>query len=209
MSFYKSVKINETTELFLWKITEDYNDLYRKVSLKDVSLARLDGMKSETHQNAFLSVRMLLQHCGYTDFDLFYDEFGKPHLQDGKHISISHALGFSAIILSNENVGIDLEQAKEKVLKIASRFMDVSHLENLTEEDQIHKATVIWGIKEAIFKLKNEKGISFPKHIFEAPFELKDKKCTAQLHFNNSVEDFDIAFDLVEDYVFVCAMKKK
>jgi hypothetical protein len=37
-------------------------------------------MKSEMHQRAF-SVRMLLQETGHTDLDLYYDEFGKPHLQ--------------------------------------------------------------------------------------------------------------------------------
>ena len=29
---------------------------------------------------------------------------------------------------------------------------------------------MIWGVKESIFKIKNEKGISFPKHIFEDKF---------------------------------------
>lgn len=54
--------------------------------------------------------------------------------------------------------------------------MDITHLDNLTVADKIKKATIIWGIKESIFKLKNEKGISFPNHIFERPFKLEDKK---------------------------------
>jgi hypothetical protein len=45
-------------------------------------------MKSELHQR-FLSVRKLLQEASYNDFDLSYDELGKPHLKDGKHISIT------------------------------------------------------------------------------------------------------------------------
>ena len=44
--------------------------------------------------------------------------------------------------------------------------MDVRHLERLSTEEQIAKATTVWGIKEAIFKIKNERGISFPYHIF-------------------------------------------
>jgi len=166
MPLFKTIDINRTTKVFLWKITEDFNELFRNVSLKDTSLARLEGMKSESHQKGFLAVRMLFQEVGYTDFDLYYDEFGKPHLKDGTHISISHSADFSAIVLSNCNIGIDLEMVKDKVLRIAPRFMDISHLENLSEEDQMRKATVVWGIKEAIFKLKNEVGISFPDHIF-------------------------------------------
>jgi phosphopantetheinyl transferase len=166
-------------------------------------------MKSEEHQKGFLAVRMLLQYLGYTDYDLTYDEAGKPHLSDGKHISISHSHEFSCICISDELIGIDLEKLKEKTLKIAPRFMEVKHLENLSVSEQIQKATVIWGIKESIFKIKNEKGISFPEHIFEDEFDLKDGKCTAKLYFNNQIEKFKVNFYQIEDYIFVCAFPKK
>jgi len=208
MPLYKTVKINDSTTLFLWKIEESFEDLFDEVALTDINYIRLNTMKSESHQKGFLSVRMLLKHCGYSDFDLFYDENGKPHLKDGKHISISHSFDFSAIAISDQIIGIDIEQCKEKVLRIAPRFMDISHLENISHQEQIQKATVIWGIKESIFKIKNEKGISFPDHIFEDEFRLNDKKCTAQLQYNNFIEDFTIDFDLVEDYAYVCAFEK-
>lgn len=207
MPLFKTIHINEDTTLYLWEITEEYNELFRAVSLKDTSLSRLEKMKSESHQKGFLSVRMLLQHCGYNDFDLVYDELGKPHLKDGKHISISHSFGFSVIALSNQNIGIDIEQVKEKVLRIAPRFMEMWHLEDLSEADQMKKATVIWGTKEAIFKVKNEVGISFPDHIFEKPFSLSDKKCKAELHFNSCVENFDIFFEEAKNYMLVCAFQ--
>ena len=209
MPFYQSIAINETTNAHFWEITEDVTSLFRAVSLKDTSLFRLESMKSEAHQCGFLAVRMLLQHLGYTDFDLTYDEFGKPHLSDGKHISISHSHEFSCICISDVVMGIDLERLKEKILKIAPRFMDVFHLENLSVEEQIQKATVIWGVKESIFKIKNEKGISFPEHIFEAEFDLKEGKCEAELHFNNQIEKFNIQFFKIEAYIFVCAFPKK
>ncbi|NJM79467.1 MAG: hypothetical protein HC854_07400 [Flavobacterium sp.] len=82
MSFYKEILINETTSIYVWKIEEDFNTLFREVKLKDSSLARLESMKSESHQKGFLAVRMLLQYIGYSDFDLFYDAFGKPNLKN-------------------------------------------------------------------------------------------------------------------------------
>ena len=205
MPLHRIIHINETTTAYFWHITEDVTSLFRAVSLKDTSLFRLEGMKSEEHQRGFLAVRMLLQHLGYTDYDLTYDEAGKPHLSDGKHISISHSHEFSCICISDEPMGIDMEKLKEKTLKIASRFMDVLHLENLSITEKIEKATVIWGIKESIFKIKNEKGISFPEHIFENPFNLKDGMCSAELHINSAIETFKIRFYKVEDYIFVGA----
>lgn len=216
MPLHQTLIINDSTTIYLWKITETFEDLFDAVALTDINYIRLNTMKSESHQKGFLSVRMLLNHCGYSDFDLFYDEFGKPHLKNGKHISISHSFDFSAIAISNENIGIDIENIKEKVLKIAPRFMDISHLENLTHEEQMRKATVIWGIKESIFKFENEIGISFLDHIFENPFDLAEKKCTAELHFNNAIQQYRIYFEEIDSndsespnqkYSLVCVLK--
>ncbi len=205
MPLLKKTALNDFIQVFVWKITESYDELFRSVALKDISLARLEKMKSEEHQRGFLSVRRLLMEAGYTDFDLYYDEFGKPHLKDGKHISISHSHDFSVIALSDKIIGIDLEKIKDKILRIAPKYMDVSHLDGLSESDRLKKATVVWGVKESVFKIKNEKGISFPQHIFESSFTLDDKKCSAELRFNNKTECFEVLFDFFVDYVLVCA----
>ena len=209
MPFYKEIFINETSAIYLWKIEEDFNTLFRKVQLKDISLARFEGMKSESHQNGFLAVRMLLQYLQYSDFDLYYDDFGKPHLKDGKQISISHSQDFSAILVSNATMGLDLEILKDKIVTIAPRFMNLKHLQNLEQENKIKKATVIWGVKESIFKIKNEKGISFPKHIFENQFDLEDQKGLAILKFNDLIEEYCFQFEFVDNYALVCAFQNK
>ena len=209
MPLYKEIILKDNAKLYLWKITEDIEELHRAVKLNNSSQNRVDSMKSVSHQKGFLAVRMLLQHIGYTDFDLYYDAFGKPHLTDGKCISISHSHTFSAIAISDQPIGLDVEQVKEKILKIASRFMDVSHLENLSEIEKRIKATVIWGIKESIFKIKNIEGISFRNHIFEEDFSFEDKKASAILKHENKEENFDILFDSLEDYIFVCAFEKQ
>jgi phosphopantetheinyl transferase len=214
MPLYKVVYLSNNSKLYLWKITEGLTELSKDVWLKDSSIARLEGMKSESHKKGFLAVRKLLHHIDYTDFDLFYDAHGKPHIKPQGcsikdiHISISHSHKFSAIAISDKNIGLDIEILKDKILKIAPRFMDILHLENLSQGDKIKKATVIWGIKESIFKIKNEVGISFTEHIFEDNFTFEDKKAIAELWFNNKKERFNIQFDSVEEYVFVCCFEK-
>lgn len=215
MPLYKVVLLSKTTKLYLWKITEDLSELRSQIRLKNSSIARLESMKSESHQKGFLAVRMLLQHNEYDDFDLYYDAFGKPHIKPqgcfvkDVEISISHSNNFSAIVISQEKVGLDIEQIKDKTVRIAPRFMDVLHLENLSMEEKIKKATIIWGTKESIFKIKNEQGISFQNHIFEEDFLLEDKKSKAILKFNNREEVFNIIFDSIEDYIYVCAFEEK
>ena len=214
MPLFKVVSLPNNTKLYLWKITENLAFFQDQITLKDSSQERVNSMKSESHQKGFLAVRMLLKHNGYSDFDLFYDQFGKPHIKPQAcgirdiEISISHSNDFSALAISDKKIGLDVEQLKDKILKIAPRFLDISHLENLSHEEKIKKATVIWGIKESIFKLKNEAGISFPNHIFEDDFIFEDKKATATLKFNNKQEIFKFEFDSIEEYIFVCAFEK-
>jgi phosphopantetheinyl transferase len=57
---------------------------------------------------------------GYNDLDLYYDELGN-RIYD-KYISISHSHHFSAIIVSNKSVGIDIELQKKN--RIADKFVD-------------------------------------------------------------------------------------
>lgn len=205
MPFYQQINVDDATNIYVWKISESLDELYRSVSLKDATLARLQGMKSESHQKGFMAVRMLLQHNGYTDFDLYYDEFGKPLLKDGKHISISHSFDFSVIVLSNKNVGIDLELRRDLVKKIAYKFAEEKFVYECqhNSEEFVRKLTIIWGVKEAVFKVRNEVGISFKDHIFVRPFEMKDKKTTALLNFNSVKREFLVYFIEIEKYTLV------
>ncbi len=167
-------------------------------------------MKSQIHQRAFLSVRKLLQEINHTDADLYYDQFGKPHLKSKKspseftEVSITHSHQFSAIIISTKKVGIDIELQREKIINIANKF-STEQLDLKVKQNYIKKLTVIWGAKEAIFKIKNEKGISFKDHIQVQPFEIEDNKTTANLNFNSKQENFKIHFQEFENYTLVYA----
>jgi phosphopantetheinyl transferase len=91
MSLYLHAHPNSHTQLLVWSIDESIAELYGNLVLTEQSQQRIQSMKSDLHQRAFLSVRQLLLQLGYTDADLYYDASGKPHLTDGKYISISHS----------------------------------------------------------------------------------------------------------------------
>jgi phosphopantetheinyl transferase len=211
MPLYKIINISPTTRILVWKITESFEELRSQVSLKEKTESRLNGMKSETHQRAFLSVRMLIQELGFTDHDLHYDEFGKPYFNCHNYISITHSHHFSAIIISEETVGIDIELQRQKILRIADKFVsekELNRLKSFDAEDFIKKLTVKWGAKEAIFKIRNEKGISFKDHIQVNPFEIDDKETIAFLEIENTKQEFSIYFEEFEGFALVYAFEK-
>lgn len=192
----------------VWDVTESLEDLFAQVILGDRSRLRLSNTKSDLHKRGFLCVRMLLQEAGYSDLELFYDEFGKPHLKDGKHISISHSHECAVIIISDRLAGIDLELRRDKILRLADRFNDNSHLDQSDIEKFIREITIIWGVKEAIFKIRNEPGISFLNDIIVAPFDLSLKTGTARLIFEGLDWEYTFYFEEPGEYTMVFAFEE-
>lgn len=211
MPLYKTIHFDALTKILVWKISESFEELLDAVRLEDGSKARLIGMKSQSHQRGFLSVRKLLQEIGYSDLDLFYDAYGKPHLNDGKHISITHSHEFSAIIVSQQTVGIDIELRRDKIRSIAHKFIDreFNYLNQSDISMYIGMLTVIWGCKEAIFKIRNESGISFKKNIEVHPFQLENNQAVALLNMIQVKKLFSIYFEEIENFTLVYAFENK
>ena len=205
MPLYKSLDLNSQTIVKIWKISESKEFFMNQIVLKPESLKRVNGMKSKLHQLGFLSVRMLLSEFGYTDEDLVYDSFGKPHLKDGKHISITHSYNFSAVVVSSKEVGVDIEKQREIITKIATKFIGFESL-YLKENDPelIQKLTWIWCVKESLYKLYATPGMVFKKHFLVVPFGKESNNTAAWISHNNNRLKFKAIF--MEFEGFGCAI---
>ena len=205
MPLFKSIHPNEQTVVHVWKIEEALKDLQEGVVLRLESRKRLEGMKSELHQKGFLSVRKLLELEGYTDLDVYYNSNGKPHLKGGKNISITHSFHFAAIIVGNSEVGIDIERNREKIKAIQHRFVN-TQVDSLSDEDLVSQLTVIWGAKEAMYKIYPHGGISFHDHIAVDPFLLGDGVTGGRINLPDWPKEYDIHFEAFENMTLVYAL---
>ncbi len=204
MPLYKTITVSSSTTVYIWKIEEDITTLSRNIKLTDHCQNRLQGMKSELHQRGFMSIRHLLAEAGYTDFDLYYDKNGKPHLHDGKHISITHSYTFTAIIVSDQPVGIDIEKQRDKILRIAHKFTPIEEYYTLTNADaRMRKLTIVWGAKESLYKLYSQEGLSFLKHIDVTDFDFDDGKTIATVNYEGAVSTYDLTFMEFEGFTCV------
>ncbi|WP_442846885.1 4'-phosphopantetheinyl transferase family protein [Leeuwenhoekiella sp. H156] len=208
MPLFKTITPNPTTTIYIWKVEEPLEDLEQNVNLTSHCRARLESMKSELHRRGFLSIRHLLHEAGYTDQDLYYTDNGKPHLRDGKYISITHSYNFTAIIVSDDTeVGIDIEMQRDKILRIASRFTPLKEYHTLANEDAlIRKLTIVWGAKESLYKIYGVKGISFLKHIYVEDFDFEDSKTTASISYEGNKSNYAIDFLEFEGFTCVYAL---
>nr|WP_317249693.1 4'-phosphopantetheinyl transferase superfamily protein [Aquimarina acroporae] len=194
--------------MLIWKIEESYEFLSNEVELTPHCQDRVDNMKSEMHRRGFMSVRHLLAVIGYTDHDLFYDEFGKPHLKDGKQISITHSFNFAGIIVSDKPVGIDIEKQRDKINRIAHKFvnpLEKTYLE-AQDIDETRALTVIWGAKESLYKLFATAGLSFEQHIYISTFTLEYPFVFGAINYKDVISHYDLSFTEFEGFTCVYAL---
>lgn len=209
MPLYKTITVNNTTKLYIWKIEESEAELAKPIALTDHCQNRLNGMKSDMHRKGFLSIRHLLKQAGYTDFDLRYDEVGKPHLKDGNFISITHSHHFTGIIISEaEEVGVDIEMQRDKILKIAHKFTPIEEYKTIANVSALtQKLTIVWGAKESLYKIYAQKGLSFLHHINVKDFTFADEQTTAEILYQGASSFYKVAFLEFEGFTCVYALK--
>jgi phosphopantetheinyl transferase len=172
MPIFFQQQINEHTRLGVWKIeeTEDFFKgnvpVHREVTHPHKRLQHLAG-------------RFLLQFL-FPDFPYHLIEIAdtrKPFLPDEQyHFSISHCGDYAAAIVSNKNrVGVDVEEPKEKILRIADKFLSkdehaVFNIQYTKINEEVLPAgsqlpTILWSAKEAVFKWFGNGGVDFKQNI--------------------------------------------
>ena len=207
MPLYKTIRVNDFTKVLIWKIEESLEDLTKGIELTEQSKKRVDAMKSILHQQGFMSIRQLLKQAGYKDADVFYDEFGKPHLKDKNYLSISHSFTFTAIIISKKNpVGIDVEKQRDKIVKIAHKFTPIEEYNTIANHEAlVSKLTIVWGAKESLYKIYGKKKLQFLHHIYIEDFSFIDTKTTGVIKYKGYVSSYDICFLEFEGFTCVYA----
>lgn len=210
MPLYKTITVSKGISVYIWQITEAEEDLGQGIVLTPHCQQRIDGMKSELHRRGFLSIRHLMARAGYTDQDLYYDEWGKPHLRDGKKISITHSHHFTGIIVSKDKeVGIDIEMQREKILRIANKFTPLEEYKTIANTDAlIRKLTIVWGAKESLFKIYAKQGLSFLHHVEVKDFVFDDTETTADILFHGDSSQYKIKFLEFEGFTCVYAIRQ-
>ncbi len=106
------------------------------------------------------------------DISYRYNEHGKPFLKDYSDIyfSISHSKDYVVCILSNAEIGIDIEYIEDINLNVAKRFFAESEYKSImsseTKAQRLDKFYDCWTKKEAYIKWTG-KGLACPLDSFD------------------------------------------
>ena len=153
--------------LALWLPTETNEELAQQWELLAGS-QQMPFFKAEHRKREWLATRLLMSKLGVEQHDFLAN--GKPILPRGG-LSISHCKGSVAVVTSEVNIGLDIQEPTEQIFTIRSKFCSATEWSWLeTHSENLRALTIVWSAKEAIFKYWGEE-VDFAQHIEVLPFE--------------------------------------
>ena len=200
MPIYQIKNVSEHLKVGIWKIEETEKELTVLLLKKVSSLAEKPNTSNQTRIKQWLATRLLLSEF-FENAQISYDKYGKPHLDNGCFISISHSNEFVAIAINqNNHCGIDIEKITPKVERIKQKFLNVIDLENVIE---IEDLTIYWSAKEALYKYYGRKEILFIEHLFIENFTRNKASFIGKIDISSFNTKLGMVYEKIEDYILV------
>ncbi len=199
-------KINDASSWALWRITEEIGNFFLVLDLKKEDMGSYDSISNYYKKLEWLASRVaakyLLEHAGVDYQGISKDKYGKPHLVNQKGaISVSHSYPYVAVIYhQQQDVGIDLERPRERILKISKKFLNENELAYAAEDTR--KITLLWSAKETLYKLHGRKFVIFKENLEVEAFELNSEGfLTGIIKLNGKESFYKIKYENRNDYL--------
>lgn len=159
----------------LWRIAEDETTLAgRLASAESIP----DNLTHSSKRIEWLAGRVLISEL-FNSLSLTFkgiskDDFGKPFpIGYDHHLSLSHSFPFVAALLDKPGpAGIDLEQPKVKLFRVAHRIFHRDELRDAGND--LIKHTIYWCAKEALIKIYGKKDLTLAEHLLIDAFQLAE-----------------------------------
>lgn len=151
----------ENTKIAVWQLTENLEELIDAhpdgKRLYEEACSRFTVI---SRRREWMAVRVLLAQIMGENVHIGYLETGRPFLVNSPcKISISHTEGFVVIAWSLHNrMGVDIECDYKRVSRVAERVFSKEELKGCKDESDM---TVLWSVKEAVYKLCDVSGLHF------------------------------------------------
>ena len=206
MPVIEDIQLSSMTRIIVWEIKETIDFLKSKLDLTDFSKKILLKKKSAIHQKQFLTVRNILKLLSIHESDLSYDVDGKPFIKSG-YISISHSKEFVAVLISDEKVGVDIENNSDKCFRITQKFVGIEN--EFPIKIDMKTAQVIWNVKECLYKMMDFKEIDFKENLIVIPFSLNEKQTKIWFVKNELIMDHNANYFINENYSLAYIIDKQ
>jgi 4'-phosphopantetheinyl transferase len=157
------IESNNGTVIKLLQYLESSTDTFDLSVFNGDELTKFRAFKSSKRKHEFYYTRVLWNYFRIKEA-IQYIPIGRPFLALG-YISISHSRNVIAIAYNLDHaVGIDVEYHSPKLKKIQHKYISVADSASVNLQNE-RNLTIIWSIKEAVYKMEQIEGLSFKENI--------------------------------------------
>lgn len=200
-----SITTPSDVQVGLWRMDESEDEiLHANPSLYSL-LPDISSMKSQTLRLERLAVAALLESMFGQAVPVEHNDAGRPFLDNGYEIGISHTRGYAVVIVSKKhNVAVDMEYMNDRVMRIARRFLRED--ESLTT---VKELLLCWCAKETLYKLHSDDRLAFQEmrtHGIRNDGNLEGRFTIDNLKRGITVE---MSYLSTQSYILTIAVEKK
>lgn len=190
-------------KIITWEVNESNEELLQYLQLNDYRIEKYENLRPKQARE-YLGLRACLKELG-VDYDVNYDEKGKPYLPTDAQISITHSYGKVAVGISEFPIGIDIELSRpHKIANIKNKFVRLDEQEWLPNQDENEYLHIIWGIKEGLYKLNGGNLWNFLHHYRIEAFDLKENSpIQCWISDESKSQKFTAFYKMLEDHYLV------
>lgn len=129
---------------------------------------------------AEMLLKKALSDMGISDFEITYGSYGKPYLKDCPlYFNLSHSENMVMCVVSDKEVGCDVEKISQIELEVAKRFFFTTEYDAILkaedEKSQQEMFFRLWTLKESFMKAVGL-GMKLPLDSFRV--DIVDEKAT-------------------------------
>lgn len=197
MPLYRDFSDHHAT-ILLWKYDEK-EDLDPQVLLEKENYEKVKDYHP-TKLKELLLVRKILKSV-LPDHKILYNERTPYLFPIDFEISITHSFPYAALAISKNKIGIDIEPFNPKILRIKHKFLHEEEAGFVEKEKETAYLTVIWSLKESLYKIHHSNYWSLKKHYEVKPFRLDFPfNIMCRVHDDNVSDLYKARVEFFENY---------
>ncbi len=207
--FFKEKK--DKYSLIIWKIDEYLSFFLDKMDLCDEEKREISDFRpnrilewAAARYSLYLLENDNIRNC------VVKDENGKPFLlHSKKNISLSHSEEYAGAILSDNQIGLDIQKISKKADIVKNKFLSKTEL---SLADDILDLNCFWTIKESVYKAYGKKNLIFKSEISILNYNKINKinfKSRVLLNKNDIGLYYSIEGKIFDDFIISIAILNK
>ena len=190
--------------LAFWEIEEPEDFFTDRLELSKKEMSEFESIKGAKRRQWLASRYLVHDLCNSSSRECWSKTTsGKPYMEGHHlHFNISHSGRYAAAILDAQSVGIDIQELQSKIMRIQHKFI---HPEEHFFKGHPHRfllTSIIWSLKECVYKAIGKKGVSFKQHMRVAPFTISDNEVEVRTMYKSNTIVFPCYFDFIDNYVW-------